>query len=183
MISIKSAVVNSWLLIGILTYCGWRLYEDFRVLRSQPARLQAIAAKDQDTVFQAEAGVDAWGHIVSPLPKDRATRTVVFMVHGATASDDLEFWNKVDEHLAISDRIRLVGYCDGDKCSNTVRLNNDAARYPIIAYGEISGAQALINADSAGRAVVRSDQYNNPKYVTWRDASATPAKIASELHQ
>lgn len=170
-------------LIAALGYFGWQLGRSVRTLRQQPRRQQLIFNKSQQTVFTAEAGIDVWGTPVSPLPPPQAKRTIVFMVRGSSAEQDLSFWRSVESLLPKNDGIRLVGYCDGKACVNTVRREANPIDFPVIAYGELDGSQALLNEDARGHAVLRSEQWFIPKSIAWRSPARTPRILAKEISQ
>jgi hypothetical protein len=180
MSSEKSEIVVAAVLIALLSYYGSLLTRDAWSLRRLPQAKQAIVASNQNLVFQSEAGIDISGRPVHPLPPPQAERTIVFLLHGASIGIDLDFWRQVESLLPESGGVRLVGYCDGDNCADSVRKNGIRPSFPVIVYGEITDSQALINEDARGYSILRSERWFRSKSVAWRISGSTPQSVVKE---
>jgi hypothetical protein len=106
---------------------------------------------------------------------------MVFVLRGASIREDLDFWRTVEILLPRDAKIVLIGYCNGDDCVNAVKRDGRLPKFPIIAYGETAGSQALLNADTQGSFLfLEHDSYKlNP--IRWRDQGQTPQNIAHEV--
>jgi hypothetical protein len=180
---VRADTVVGFALIGILGFGGCVLAKKVTALSVKPKMAEAIEDTSQRLPFRSEAGIDLSGRTVFPLPPPGVRHTVVFMLRGASVQTDLAFWRKVESLLPKNAAIRLVGYCDGDVCVNAVRGEAVAPDFPVIAYGEITGSQALLNADAQGNSFLLSEEWFQPKRISWRAPVSTPQAVVQEAIQ
>ncbi|MDR3578190.1 MAG: hypothetical protein P4L50_30375 [Anaerolineaceae bacterium] len=157
-------------------------------LNGEPWRSLTMAAKDttrssSGLIFQSEEGIDVFGSRIHHAPPPAVTGTVAFVLRGDSIRADLKFWRKVKALLPNNGRIRLVGYCDGMVCRDTVKKAVGGRDFPVIAYGEIASSEALIDADAQGNCILLHEEWPLPKSLTWRATGVTPEKVAQEVQQ
>ena len=171
-------------LIVSLVFCGVRFTRSLHALsqRSEDEERRSLGS-DHSRVFRSETGVDVWGNQVHPLPYPMEPKTLVFMFRGSTLARDVEFWRNVDQLLPKGSGIRLVAYCDGRECTEAVRKSVKPPGFPVVAYGELTSSEAIVDADVAGNALLRSEEVIQAKSISWRTAGITPGNIVKEASQ
>jgi hypothetical protein len=167
-------------LVSILGYYGWTMLRVAKTIKQRSQIEMATAASNHKLVFLSEAGIDVSGKFVFPLPPPGAERTIIFLLRGTSIKADLDFWRSVQSLLPRRAGLRLVGYCDGDNCADFVRNNPEQADFPVIAYGEIAGSQALVNEDEQGYSILRSERWFRSKHVKWRALEESPRSVVEE---
>jgi hypothetical protein len=153
------------------------------VLNKQYRMESELLGSKYHVLLQAEEGVDTAGSLITPLPPPEEDRALVFLLRGASLKEDLEFWKSVSRLLPQHSGLRLVAYCGDIACANTLRLDEQDIKFPVIIYGEIVGAQAVIEADSIGEAILRSEAWLLPKTLTWRNVGKPPQAVVKEALQ
>lgn len=165
-------------LVGVLGFYGWPLAMRIRDLRQDPE--VKIAAAYRKRVLRTEVGIDVYGNLVQHLPPPKVKRTIVFLLRGVHAPADLEFWRNVESLLPSNSGFRLVGYCDGDACANAIKGEAHRPDFPVIAYGEIGGGQAMFDADAEGDAFILSEEWFQPRRIRWRAPGRSPLGVIQE---
>ena len=95
---------------------------------------------------------------------------------------DLAIWHEVALHLANHRGVRLVASCDGSRCAADVAAFADSLEFPVLVYGEVIDAQAVLNADFLGQCLVQKTD-TEAFGAKWRDAGLTPAQISQRILQ
>ena len=158
-----------------LTGIGFHLRTLRHSLQSESARRLSDVSTSQ--YLQAEAGVDIYGHVITALPATIEDRGLIFLIRGASLKADTDFWRSAAKIAAQFPNLRLVGYCDGQECAERLRSEKQTLPFPVIAFGELLGTQALFEADGDGEAVVHSERWFVPKNVEWRSTASTPGSV------
>jgi hypothetical protein len=165
-------------LVAVLAVYGVRLARNARMLDLQANEGRYLAVAGERIAFQSVTGLDATGRFVNKVIPPGTKRFVVFALRGSTFQDDLNFWNGVAALLPKDRGIRLLGFCDGTACAETLRSANQQGSFPIIVYGEATSSQAIINADTQGNLILLSGALATVGKVSWRGADDTPASVA-----
>lgn len=177
----KSGTISATLLVAILCYYGWMMSRNARALDRRVEQQQLIASRNRTLLVQSERGIDAFGHPVDSLPADADERTVTFLLHGQHLTTDLEFWLQVESLLPKNSTVRLIAYCDGEVCVNAIRHAEPSPNFPVLAYGEITSSQAVINADMDGDSILQIGSGLGLRKIPWRAQRQTPQRLVSSL--
>lgn len=177
---VKIETLIGIVLIAVLGFYGVRLVRSTLALSRLAPTARSSAGTNRRLVFQSEAGIDVWGKPVYPLPAAQAKRTIIFLLRGASIAADLDFWRNVESLLPKNAGLHLVGYCDGNNCADAVRRDAKPPGFPVIAYGEVIGSQALVNVDANGNSILMSEQWLQSKRVKWREPTRTPLSVVQE---
>jgi hypothetical protein len=178
--TLMNQTLQAVLLIAILGFYGWQLTRNAWILHGLPQMQQVTSDRNRTLVFQSEAGIDILGRPVYPIFASGTKRTIIFLLRSASVKKDLDFWRQVESLLAKNTGPRLVGYCDGDECAEAVRHDARPTDFPVVAYGEITSTQALVNADAEGSAILRNGSLMGPKRLAWRAQGKTPQSVIQE---
>jgi hypothetical protein len=182
-VKVKLDTILGAMIIGTLCFFGGRMVKTTLVLNKQYRMESELLGGKNHVIFQAEEGVDATGSLITPLPPPEEDRALVFLLRGASLKQDLEFWENVSRLLPQHSGLRLVAYCADVECANTVKVNGQDIGFPVIIYGEIVGSQAVMEADSAGEAILRSEAWLLPKTLAWRSTGKSPQAVLKEALQ
>jgi len=72
----------------------------------------------------------------------------------------------------------LISYYENHLCVEAIRKNPDLAGFPVLEFGLVSDAQAVIGADEAGYFRLQGNRY---KKIKWRDKTLTQFDIAGSI--
>jgi hypothetical protein len=166
-------------LIGILLFHCFKL-SNLALVAHKKVKLaiREDEVSKRELGFQQEAGIDIYGKLVAPLPPPQEERAVVFLLRSQSLYSDLTFWKAVQKELTGG--VRLIAYCNDDECSNFLKEQSEKS-FPVIAFGEVLGTQALMQADEDGECFVRSEYWLVAKPIKWRGTGASPETISESL--
>lgn len=173
-IPLKGETILGTVLVGVLGFYGWQPATTIL------ARQQVHAATAGKLVLHTEGGIDVYGNRIRHLPPPGVKCTIVVLLRGGQVQVDLEFWRNVKSLLPRDSGFRLVGYCDGDACANAVKGEARRPEFPVIAYGEIGGGQAMIEADARGDAFILSEEWFHSRRIGWRSQGRSPLSVIQE---
>ena len=164
----------------LLTLClGWRLLstlESFHFGRKSQQPLE----RPRVEAFGMEAGISSSGEVISPIPPPEIVETVLFLLRDRSLLADISYWNRVSAALPARFHIRLVAYCDGVKCASDLPPSS-ALLFPVILYGEVTGAQALLNADDDGCGFIRTERDITARRIRWRTYDRSEGRVTSDI--
>lgn len=167
------------LLAACLLLWGVRLWRATGIFNAEATAAQAAEVVSPHGALRTVAGINIWGKPVYLEPPAGTKRFVVFMLHGATISTDVAFWRSVAERLHGRRGIRLAGYCDGSACAEAARRLKAPAGFPILAFGEVIGSQALLSVDSEGDFFLLDGRSYILAEDRWRGPGVTPKSVAA----
>jgi len=177
----KKGIVWEIVLVCILGVAGWNLFGIMESEKSNNPELKAIEVNN-NLVFSDGVGIDFMGNNIDSILKDKtdeAERFVVaFLLRYDSMDADLKFWNEVNNYLSEFDTVRLIAYCENDKCIETLKVNPDTAHFYVLEYGEVKDMQAIIIADATGDFWFRGKE---AKKINWRNDIMTPYDIAVSI--
>jgi hypothetical protein len=171
----KAHLVIESVLIAILGIHGWFLLDKMPPTREAVER-SATEANQRLRLLDGR-GIGVQGDPIDLGPHLEGQRVVAFLLRHGTLSEDLNFWREVGRLLPPSSRVRLLAYCDGAACVQSVTAQIKEGDFPILAYGETVAAQAVFNADLQGNFVIARE----PGGTSWRHSGIQPVDIAKGL--
>jgi hypothetical protein len=174
----KVVVVVEAALVAALAVFGVRLASEARALDRKSDVMKSQVSSNWGIVLQSVTGIDVSGHLVGDVIPPGTKRFVVFGLRGATLQQDLNFWISAAALLAKDGGIHFVGFCDDEPCADGVRHLAQPLSFPVIAYGEASGSQAVINADAEGNCILLSGGLATAGKVSWRRPDMNPSTLA-----
>ena len=179
--SLSNGIAQPVLLLAILCFYTWSFVHEISVLRHWKTILEDLAASNSSLILKTADGIDISGARRVP-PFFGAKRMLVFLLRYDTLSADLAFWNRVSMLLKPHNEVALVGYCDGQRCAETVRKRSSLP-FVVLAYGEADGCQAVVNADDKGSAILEDGIHPGGSMVSWRRPGLSPEQIVNGVVQ
>ena len=82
----------SALLLAILSFYSFRLWTHARSNIHQNDIQEAIADRNDRTLFNSDSGIDVFGKRITFISAEHSSKTLVFLLHKASLSKDLTFW-------------------------------------------------------------------------------------------
>jgi hypothetical protein len=171
----KAHLLIEIVLIAILGVHGWLLLDGMPPSRETVERSAAEA--NQRLRLLDGRGVGVQGDHIDLGPHSEDDRVVAFILRHGTLLEDLNFWREVSELLSSSSGARLLAYCDGAACVQSVTAHLRNGDFPVLAYGETVASQAVFNADLQGNFVIARE----PNGVPWRRSGIEPMDVAEGL--
>jgi len=168
-------------LIGILLACAVSLRGQFVATRSSINIERSRAHISDRLPLTSIGGIDASGQLVDMTSPTRAKRFVVCGFRNSTLQQDIDVWTAVATRLAAHPDVRIVGYCDGDSCAQTVKKTRPQLPFTMIAHGEVVTSQALLSADARGDCVLLNDKMRAIRRVSWRMPERSPVDLAKDI--
>jgi len=176
---LANTTLQAVLLVIILGVYACSLGKDIMTLKRLREKEAIMAHSNTDLLYDQPSGIDVFGkHLVASSFGTK--RNVVFLLRNDSLHDDLNFWRHVAALLDTHKEIGLVAYCDGERCVDSIRKMQTLA-FPVMAFGEATAIQALVNADSDGNAIVKDVGTQKELKVSWRAAGYSPQMIAQEV--
>ncbi len=170
-------IVTSFLCI-VLLIAGIQMFTNVVRLRRAKSMLTDAAITRTTPAFSYETGVDINGVPIIPMPPPFEQKAVVFLLHSSSLAGDLSFWTEVSKSLSTRPDIRLVAYCDDDECARVARSQSRSLPFPVVQYAEVQSGVALIEADSRGDSIVRSEAWLTSKTSNWRSFAKSPTQFS-----
>lgn len=175
-------------LIVLLVSFGFGLRRDLFRLRTRGVVSDLVSehlvADNELEALRSVTGVGVLGHLIYPFPPRGTKRFVVFVLRGSRVKADLAFWLSVAGSLsAESDSIRLVAFCNGSACGEVVRRIEErrSLPFPVIEFAEMTGGQALVNADDNGQFLLLNRQAYVLARFRWRQGAMSPSDAAEVI--
>jgi len=169
--TLSNTTAQAVLLIPVLSFYAWSLAQDIGRLRAGRTRLADIAAVNLRLAYRRPAGVAIDGTLVAPAPDQN--KYVAFLLRGQSLQHDLDFWIRAKKLMDSRQDIGLFGYCDSQQCVDAIRKLQPLS-FPVLAYGEAAGIQAVVNEDVRGRAILQIVGKASPLEIAWRDPRVSP---------
>lgn len=191
----KNKLIWEVLLICILGFTGWYLHTKVEHLKSTSSKLKTIEAYKRKVLSYGIDGIDVFGaKIESGYTNNNDGNEkgiAAFLLRNDTLDADLRFWNEVNSYFTDHDAVRLVSYCENERCVETIRKNPNVAHFSVLEYGLVGDMQAIIGADESGECWVQSNKSDENvslltritgfTKITWRDGNVTPFDIAIRM--
>jgi hypothetical protein len=167
------------LLIIILSVYGWKETRDMIILDKTRAILEGLTNQNKMMRVSELDGVDTDGQQIKAIVK-KQRKTLAFVLHSDTLTNDLEFWNDTANLLASQTDVGIIGFCDSRQCDQAL-MGYAKRAFPVASYGEVMDVEALINADAEGKAILSINGKADAERIAWRFGASSPGGIAKEL--
>jgi hypothetical protein len=178
----KKQILVEVILIAVLeVYAGLLTRQTKASLLRVDAAHSVVSANEKIAVLDSVTGIDVLGNVVFPVPPHDARYFAAFVLRDASIRDDLNFWRGVAGSLSKRSGVRLVAYCDGTACAQTIRNSPQSTDFPVIVYGETVGSQALLNADARGNFLLLDRQRHMLGPIAWRTPGQTPQTVLAKV--
>jgi len=177
----KAEVLLEIALIAVLAVFGVRLSKEIRALDSRAIVQQSRAVSSERSAIYSLTGINPSGQVINRLIPPGTKRFVVFGLRGVTIQEDLNFWSGVDALIPPSSGVRLVGFCDGNVCANALQSSPHSSTFPVIAYGDATGSQAIVYADAQGSFILLDGGLKPLSRIKWRSSELVPADIVRQV--
>ncbi len=180
---LSNPVVQSVLLIFILTFYAVSLVRDVMILRRDDRTLKAgKTTNNRSLVYVKPTGIDISGRHFFPATSsaDDSAWYVAFLLRTNSLAQDLDFWNRVARQLQNHKQIHLVGYCDDERCADRVR-QMQTPMFPVISHSDPIDIQAVLNADAEGKAIRKRPPPIALSNIAWRGLNDTAEHTAQDL--
>jgi hypothetical protein len=180
----KSETLVETVLIVVLAVYGVHLARELRGLTSETARRRSFVSSASDNLaLQSVNGIDVFGQLVNKVVPVGAKRFVIFGFRNSTLQDDVRFWSDAARLLPADGSVRLLAYCDGTPCVDTVKHSYQSLGFPVVAYGEPGSLQAVSAADTKGNCIVLSAGLMTVGKVLWRQPNTNPSDVVRLVSQ
>jgi hypothetical protein len=173
---VKNETKIGAVLTVILGIYGWTLSKRIYTLDLQ-RRVVEDSNRADSGLFVSDSGIDISGKMIHSILPSGSDHTLVFILRGSSIHADLAFWDKVQADLTKRAHVHLVGYCDGDICTNSIRAQYKSLEFPVVSYGEIGSSQVLFSADRQGNCLLLGKEWGDIKRIKWRGPEQTPTGI------
>jgi hypothetical protein len=171
----SNPTLHAALLLIILSFYASSLLKDVSTFKQGQARL--AVTQTRQVGFKDPIGISIDG-----ISLDRASlhseRYIAFLLRNQSLRSDLSFWDQVNVLLGSRAEIKLIGYCDGQSCADSIRTLPKPS-FSILAYADAVSAQAVANADAEGLAVLKVAGRSRSS-IAWRGKGATPRQTSEE---
>lgn len=169
-------------LVVALAVCGVRLSAELEFVRRRARVELALAGDNQLLVLRSASGIDVSGKFISAALPTRVERLAVFGLRRSSLGDDLRVWGAVQAQLGKAGTVHFVGFCDGTDCAESVRrLRRGLVPFPVLAYGEATAVQAVVNADAYGRMLLLDRKMRLLRQIEWRTPGYDARAISDEV--
>lgn len=176
----ETSTVRALLILLVLVLSGWPLLKDAKTIRQRRAYLESLRATNLSLKARVFSGVDVNSHL---LLRERGLKSVyiAFLARYDTLAQDLAFWNRVAEIVSTKGRdFVFIGYCDDRRCHDEIK-GAQQSRVSILEFGDTMTLQAIVNADSEGKALLSAPNPINSTALLWRTGGISPNLVAQEV--
>lgn len=176
----KNKIVFEIVFMCILGITGLYLFDVMKQIKLNNHELKEIDSH-KNTVFSNGSGIDIAGNEIDAIDvsKELSKGVAAFLLRSKNVDADIKFWNEVNDNLSELDEIRLTGYCEDEKCIESVKKNPNKAKFIILEYGETTDMQAIINADENDEFWLIG--FGNSEKIKWHDGIITPLDIVRSI--
>jgi hypothetical protein len=144
---------------------------DFRKMQSE-----ATSPFDAHPPLKFVSGYDADGREISTLPLGHK-RLVLFMLHGSSFQQDVDFWNAMAAHATAE--LGFAGMCDGANCTEKITLERGKLHFTALINGDYLALRGLMKLDSQEQVEVLDRETSVVKIVPRPKSSNEFAEIVA----
>ncbi|MGH9392835.1 MAG: hypothetical protein ACRD1E_01600 [Terriglobales bacterium] len=167
------------LIAGALVCLFFRIRSSFAV--QERAFKQQAAYNEQlaDAPLRSLVGITPAGRQIFQQKPVAGTKMVVFALHGANFTRDLEFWTQVNAQLR--GRAVLVGICDSEACSDIARNPTATAAIRILEFAGLAAMSAVASADQGAECLVVNQDTVPIARLHWDSRGAGASALARQI--
>ena len=179
-VAVSGVAINALCLSCLLIYIAVPLSRNVLMMRRRRAESSTVIATNQATLTLGLKGIDRRGAYIQLAEGTPKNRLLLFVIRAENVESDLAFWARVSKAIGPSTRLRIGALCDGSSCIKAVNAKAPNLPFPVLEFTEVGNAQALVNADVEGNAVVDQGLAAGNVRLPWRSGLFQPETIAQE---